>query len=83
MLWIRPYHVNNSSVFAGDHGLESVEEGEKIGSPATPDSAEKFRKTDEPCEAKRESNFAKQGQIQQGPRALARGAPLKKWSTYY
>ena len=40
--------------------IQRSRKGEKIGSPATPDSAEKFRKT---------------GHIEV-PRALARGAPL-------
>ena len=62
-----------SSVFAGDPGLQSVEEGEKMGSPATPDSAEKFLKTDEPGEAKDENTLAQTGH-KQVPRALARGA---------
>ena len=69
------YVINTASVFAGDPGLQSGEEGGKIGSPATPDSAEKFWKTDEPGGAKDESTLAQTGH-KQGPRALARGAPF-------
>jgi hypothetical protein len=71
----------NSSVFAGDPGLQFGEEGERIESPATPDFAEKFLKTDEPGEAKDESTLAETGH-REVPRALARWAPylhLKTW----
>ena len=75
------YVINTASVFAGDPGLQSGEEGERIASLATPDSAKAASQTDEPGEAERESNSAKTGHVKV-PQALAREAPLMESRIY-